>query len=84
MQEVVIARVTANWLQRNTRDNSQDAAKREVVRERQNKKKTRVLYEAGGGGWTVGSDFGLRSCLRESIIGGVVTLPLSSSAAEAR
>lgn len=37
MQEVVIARVIANWLQRNTRDDSQDGAKREVVRERQEK-----------------------------------------------
>lgn len=42
MQEVVIARVTANWLQRNTRDDSQDGAKREVVRERQKEEENEV------------------------------------------
>lgn len=60
-----IARVTAHWLQRNTRDDSQDGAKKEVVREGKKKEKkgkeeeeeNEGLYEAGGGGWTIGSVF---------------------------
>jgi hypothetical protein len=59
MREVVIARVTANWLQRDTRDDSQDGAKKEVVREGKEKKfkvaeeakeENEGLYEAGDGG----------------------------------
>ncbi|KAK1250021.1 hypothetical protein MKX08_010024 [Trichoderma sp. CBMAI-0020] len=56
-REVVIARVTANWLQRNTRDDSQDGAKKEVKSKEGEEDDGEGLYEAGGGGWTVGSGF---------------------------
>lgn len=37
-------------------------------------KKSKGLYEAGGGGWTVGGSVGLGSCLRERIAARVVFL----------